>query len=378
MTRMPHRLALLFEYPTLNGGERSMLQALELIDPGEFEMIALAPSSGRLANALRAVSVQHVPFDQRDARNLRLPRVEVCQRLVATMHDTSPSLLHANSLSMGRLTGVASKHLTIPCTAHLRDIIGLSRAAINDLNRNRALIAVSQATRDFHVAQGLSAERTSVIVNGVDCERFRPRPKTQSLCRELNIPDASFVVLTVGQIGLRKGQDVLAAAAPAISKCVPYVEFVIVGERNSSKEETITYEANLKNAFARAGLGARLHVLGYRDDVDRLMNEADLLVHPAKQEPLGRVLLEAAASGLPIVATNVGGTAEIVADDLSARLVASNDQAELAGAVIELASDARLRARLAAAARQRVTDEFTPRAAAKHLTEVWRRAIEST
>lgn len=372
---MPQRLALLFEYPTLNGGERSILQAWESVDRGEFELIALAPGRGRLADALRDASLQHVPFEQRDACDRRLPREEVSQKLVETIRELSPSLLHANSLSMGRLTGAASGRLTIPCTAHLRDIIGLSRAAIDDLNRNQALIAVSQATRDFHVAQGLSAERLSVIVNGVDGDRFRPRPRTFALCRELNVSQASFIVLTVGQIGLRKGQDVLAAAAPAIAKHLPQIQFVIVGERNSAKDETIAYEANLQAEFARAGLGDRLHLLGYRDDVDRLMNEADLLVHPAKQEPLGRVLLEAAASELPIVATNVGGTAEILTDGVSGRLVAPKHPAELAGAVIELAGDECLRNRLAVAARRRVARDFTPRAAADKLMGVWRRAM---
>lgn len=372
---MPQRLALLFEYPTLNGGERSMLQALGLVDRREFEMIALAPASGRLADALRAASLRHVPFELRNARDVRLPREEVAGKLVETIRHLSPSLLHANSLSMGRLTGVTSEHLAIPCVAHLRDIIGLSRAAIGDLNRNRALIAVSQATRDFHVAQGLSAERTVVIVNGVDCDRFRPRPRTYALCRELNVPRASFIVLTIGQIGLRKGQNVLAAAATAIAERVPGIQFVIVGERNSSKDETVAYEANLNAEFARAGLGDRFHLLGYRDDVDRLMNEAALLVHPAKQEPLGRVLLEAAASGLPIVATNVGGTAEILTDGVSARLVVPNNHDQLASAVTELASDEPLRDRLSTSARQRVVSDFTPRAVADNLMNVWRKVI---
>lgn len=372
---MPRRIALLFEYPTLNGGERSMLQSLAAVDPREFEFVALAPASGRLAEALRAASIPHAPFEIRDPRGARLPREDACQRLVELTRELAPRLLHANSISMGRLTGAAATRLAIPCVAHLRDIIRLSRAAIDDLNRNRALIAVSQATRDFHVAQGLAAERTRVIFNGVDPQRFRPRPKTYALCDELEVPRASFLMLTIGQIGLRKGQDVLAAAAGAIAARVPRAQFIIVGQRHSSKAETIAYEARLTGEFARAGLGDRLHLLGYREDVPRLMNEADLLVHPAKQEPLGRVLLEAAASGLPIVATQVGGTEEILADGLSARLVPAGSAGNLAAAVSELASDEGLRQRLAAAARARVIRDFSPQANADRLADMWRLAI---
>lgn len=372
---MPRRIAVLFEYPTLNGGEYSMLQSLGLVDSRKFEVIALAPPAGRLADTLRSGSIRHVPFSMHDAQGFRVPRDVACQTLVESVRGLSPQLLHANSLSMGRLTGAAAPRLAIPCVAHLRDIIGLSRAAIDDLNQNRALIAVSRATRAFHVAQGLSAQRTQVVLNGVDPVRFRPRPKTGALCRELKIPVTSFIVLTVGQIGLRKGLEVLAGAAAAIAAQVPHVQFVIVGERHSAKDETIAYAANLTTEFARAGLDNRLHMLGYRNDVHRLMNEADLLAHPAKQEPLGRVILEAAASGLPIVATDVGGTTEIVSDGVSARLVAPRQHTALAGAVIELAGDKSLRDRLAAAARERVTNDFTPGAAADNLMKVWREAL---
>jgi len=371
---MTHRIALLFEYPTLNGGERSMLQALDLVDRRAFEIIALAPPHGRLAEALRDSSVKHVNFELRDDHGERFSRDAARETLVETIRDLAPDLLHANSLSMGRLTGAAADALRIPCVAHLRDIIRLSRAAIDDLNRNDLLVAVSHATREFHIAQKVSDARTRVLFNGVDSERFQPRARTHSLCRELKVPCTSFVVLTIGQLGLRKGQDVLAASAATIAKAVPNVQFVIVGERNSSKQESILYEANVKTAFSDAGLDQRLHLLGYREDVPRLMNEADLLVHPAKQEPLGRVLLEAAASGLPIVATGVGGTREIVADSESARLIAPNAPNALASAVIELASDRQLRERFSAAARQRVCQSFTPRAAADGLMGIWRGA----
>ena len=105
--------------------------------------------------------------------------------------------------------------------------------------------------------------------------------------------------------------------------------------------------------------------------MNRLMNEVDLLVHPAHQEPLGRVLLEAAASGLPIIATAVGGTEEILCDGESARLVASADPKSLAAAIIELHNDASQRLRYAAAARKRVETAFNARQAARELAAVW-------
>ena len=193
---------------------------------------------------------------------------------------------------------------------------------------------------------------------------------------ELGLPPSAFLVLTVGQIGLRKGQDVLADAAILLADIPPNdhsnIHFVVVGERNSNKQESIDFERNLAQRFAAAGMSDRLHLLGYRDDVPRLMNEADLLLHPAHQEPLGRVLLEAAASGLPIIATNVGGTPEILTDGVSARLVPPGDPQAMAVAIAELTSSPERSRELAVAARQRIVEQFTIDHATRELAAVWR------
>ena len=149
----------------------------------------------------------------------------------------------------------------------------------------------------------------------------------------------------------------------------------MIGERLSSKVESIEFERSLVERFDSSGLGDHLHLLGYRDDIDRLMNEADLLVHPAHQEPLGRVLLEAAASGLPIIATTVGGTEEILCNDESARLVMPADPESLANAIIELQTDPAKAQRFATAARMRIETEFNVTQAAQELADIWRNTV---
>ncbi|MGH7127811.1 MAG: glycosyltransferase family 4 protein [Planctomycetaceae bacterium] len=150
------------------------------------------------------------------------------------------------------------------------------------------------------------------------------------------------------------------------------MHWMLIGERHSTKPESIEFERHVLERFRTAGLGDRLHRLGYRDDVAWIMNEVDLLVHPARQEPLGRVLLEAAAAGLPIVATTVGGTEEILRDGESARLVPPDDPHSLAAAIIELHDDPHKRSRFAAAARARIETAFTIQQAADRLAAAWK------
>lgn len=368
------RIAILCEFPTVNGGERSLLTALTHLR-GAVEPVLLAPASGRLASLLRAHALPHFPFDVRDDAQRRKSSDRLLSELKTALVGLRPHLLHANSLSMSRLTGQAAAELNTPCCGHLRDILRLSSAAVHDLNRNQALFAVSRAVREFHVAQGCDPHRVQVQYNGVDLEQFRPSPdgaERAGVLHELQLADDAFLLCTIGQIGIRKGLDSLAAAAPRIARRIPQAHFLLVGERYSSKPEAVAFEQRLLESFAAAGLSSRLRLLGYREDVPRLLRAADLLIHPARQEPLGRVLLEAAASEVAIVATEVGGTSEILTDGVSAKLVPPDDPQALTQAIVDLHADPLLRRRVAVAARSAVGSRFSVQHRADELLARWR------
>ena len=372
---MPNVL-LLCEYPTISGGEQSMLTTLDRVRRAGIEAAVIAPPAGPLADALAAKGVEVLLFVFRDSTGNRLPQDRLRAELAQLLGRRRPDLLHANSLAMGRLSGPVATDLGLPSIAHLRDIIGLSAQAVADLNRHTRLLAVSEATRTFHVAQGLAAEKTHLLHNGVDLGRFQPRPKSGYLHRELGVVRETELVGTIGQVCLRKGQDAFVRAAAILAEKLPNVHFVIVGERWSDKPESRRFEQGLRDA-ATGKLADRLHFLGYRCDVDRLLNELCVLLHSARQEPLGRVLLEAAASGVPVVATDVGGTREIFPPHgEAARLVPSDDPGAMAAAVLELMGDEGLRARLGAAARRRAEEAFDAKHAVAGLVGHYRQVID--
>lgn len=349
----------LFEYPTLGGGERSLLAALPCLRNDGYRIQAIAPAAGPLQEALAERDIDVVPLEFRGAEGRRRPQDQLRSELRIAFEAIRPDLVHANSLAMGRLAGPVVQSLRLPCIAHLRDILKLSRRAIGDLNLVSRLLAVSAATRDFHIAQGLSAEKSQVLFNGVDLEQFQPRPKTGWLRVELNLPPKTRLVGAIGQLVLRKGHDVFARAAAQVAKKTSDVHFVIAGERYSGKAEALRHQEQLLQAFRSGPLKGRSHFLGQRPDVDRLLNEFDLLVHPSRQEPLGRVLLEAAASGTPIVATDVGGTREIFPPGAGAACLVPADEAEtLAQCISELLADPQRCMRLGAAARRRAQSSF--------------------
>jgi glycosyltransferase involved in cell wall biosynthesis len=212
-----------------------------------------------------------------------------------------------------------------------------------------------------------------VIHNGVDLDEFCPREATGYLHAELGIPAGAPLVATIGQIGLRKGVDVVLAAA----RRVPGVHWLVVGERTSEKEESRQFEERLHTMARETNLAGRVHFLGTRSDMPDLMNECALLVHAARQEPLGRVLLEAAACGLPVVATDVGGTREIFPLEADgAVLVAPDDGDALAKAIESLLDEPGRRTELGQAARRRAESAFDVRQAAAGLIDLYRSVLD--
>ncbi|MCF7976261.1 MAG: glycosyltransferase family 4 protein [Phycisphaerae bacterium] len=362
---------MFFEYGTLNGGEFSLLAMLETLGQTEFEFVAAAPQTGMLTERLTQQGIQVLPLMLRDSHDHKRPMDQVTAHLMDLVSRVSPDLVHANSLAMARMVGRIAPHLPMPCTGHLRDIIKLNKTAMADLNQNAGLVAVSQATREFHVNQGMASGKVQVIHNAVDTDLFCPTPATGSLKRELGLPQSAVLLANIGQICLRKGQTLLAQVVVSLARDFPEINALFVGERHSQKQESVEYEETILQIFHGAGMEDRLFCVGFRKDIPALLNDVDLLVHTAHQEPLGRVLLEAAASAKAIVATNVGGTEEILTHQVSALLVPPNDLEALTTAIRRMLTDHELRHRLGQQARAVAIERFSLPQAAEKLSLFW-------
>ncbi len=373
----PLRIAVLCEFGTLHGGEYSLLAALQALAP-QVTPVLLAPGHGPLSEELDRLGIERIAFSVRHSDGTRRASSELTAELNTLLRQIHPDLLHGNSLSMGRLIGETELSKTWPTSAHLRDIMRLSRRAVMRLCQNHCLLAVSEATRDYHVQQGVRPELCHVLYNGIDHELFRPvetREARQALRREFGFGEEHFLILTIGQISLRKGHDVLAQAAPAIVQAIPETQFVVIGSRISSKQESREFDRRIDASFEAAGLSSRLHRIGWSHRIADWLRCTDVLVHPAHQEPLGRVLLEAASTQTPIVATHVGGTPEILTDGLSGLLFPAGAARALADCVIRLHRDPQLREQLGQSARKTILARFDIQERAEELLSHWKQTI---
>lgn len=353
-----------------------MLATLPAIAADGFDILVAAPPHGPLADELSRRGISQLTWRTHDERGKRFPLSQLRADLANLVRQVVPDLVHANSLSTARVSGPVAVECGVRSIGHLRDILKLAAQATEDLNAHTRVLAVSHATRDFHVAQGLTAAKCNVVHNGVDLTEFSPRRSTGYLHRELKLPSHAQCTAIIGQIGLRKGTDTAIQAAQQIAAEFPKLHWCIVGERTSNKDESRQFEATLRSMATEAPLSGRIHFLGNRIDVPALLAECELLVHTARQEPLGRVLLEAAASGMAIVATDVGGTREIFPTDAEAAvLIPPDDPHALASAIRDVLHDDGRRRALGVAARHRAESAFDIRNTAANLIAQYRTVL---
>lgn len=224
-------------------------------------------------------------------------------------------------------------------------------------------IAVSQAIAErLTETLGWPQSKIEVIRNGVVLDRLQRPPN--STMRERLAGDAERpVVLTVARLDPQKGLDVLVAAAAEM----PDARFVVAGEGRQ--------RGRLEADAQRLGLRDRIVFLGHRTDVPDLLAASDLFVLPSLYEGSSLAVLEAMASGKPIISTAVGGTDELLLHGESGLLVPARDAGALASAIQTALSDPSLRNRLGAAARERAANHFSAAAASKSVTALCEKVV---
>ncbi|MEC7564948.1 MAG: glycosyltransferase family 4 protein [Planctomycetota bacterium] len=367
-------VAYLCEYTTLNGGENSLLAFLAGVQD-RIRATILCPETGPLADELRIRGLEHIPLEFHQSNGTRKPPELLVDEVVQTVRKLKVDLVHANSLSMCRLLGLSAGHLPCPTVGHIRDIMQVSAKVVSDLNQLDQLIAVSEAARVAFIEQGVSADRVSRIYNGVDIHRFQAKiPRPDSWRRKLNLPRHARLIGGVGQIGLRKGWCYLCDAVEPLMATFPDLHVLIAGERYSQKPESQQYESDLRQRAMSGPLAGHLHMPGYVSNMPALLQELDVLAHAALQEPLGRVLLEAAASSLPVVATEVGGTPEIFTST-GAWLVPPHESKRLSEALMQSLISPAIADSKAKIARRRIEEHFNLSHFQEKTVQIYRKCL---
>lgn len=251
----------------------------------------------------------------------------------------------------------------------------LGRVNLNVLSRASRVIAVSEAVaRSLRAQGGFDAEKIRVVTNGVDLRRFdEARANFEREEAERGTIRTPLRVGIVGELSEVKGQECFVRAAALLDKEFgDSVEFLVVGEDESRSGE---YGARLRRLVAELRLTESVRLLGRREEIAPLIASLDVLVSASRTESFGMVLAEAAACGVPAVATATEGAREIVDDGVTGLLVPIDDVRALASSVASLLKDESLRRALGSRARESARARFGLERMAAETERVYEEAL---
>ncbi len=308
----------------LYGGARQVAYLLDGLErfPGEHALVCAKASA--IASAIRNPAVAVYPLAIHGDLDVRF-----IGRLRRIIRQVRPDLLHVHSRRGDFLSALAGRLEHLP-VVHSRRVDNpprwLDRWVKFPLFDQ--LIVISAGIGGVLSRAGLSEPRLLCIPSGVDTEHYRPGGDRSWFQHEFGVAQGAPVIAVVAQLIERKGHKVLFAALAPVLQRHPDVRVLIFGQGPLAKE--------LGRHVRALGLEHAVRFQGYRQDMPRVMPCLDLIVHPAWMEGLGVALLEAAACGVPIIATRVGGIAEIVQDGVNGFLIEPGDSGQLTQAIDRL------------------------------------------
>jgi len=373
---VPRRILYLHATSEIGGSDISLLRIVEGLDRRRFEPSVVLPANGPLVASLRArgCPVAIVPamrkltsrrggsYLARYAANY--PRAAATLARVARREGAA--IIHTNTIH--NLYGFAAARLArVPHVWHVREIVWQSESlrrveAFLATRFSDRIIVTSDAVADamFHSRNGARPPHVRKVPNGVDVDCFHPSNDGSSVRTELEIARDAPLVGIVCRLDVWKGVDTFLRAVRICRAARPEARYVVVGGPIEGVE---AYADELRVLADTLGVADVVRFTGWRfppDEMPQVHAALDVCVLASRQpEPFGLVVLEAMATGRPVVATNHGGPREICVHEQTGLLVPPDDPPRMASAILRLLADpARARA-MGAAGRQRVETHFT-------------------
>lgn len=276
-------------------------------------------------------------------------------RMRRHLRELQPDLAILHTGRASWLGGLACKLAGIPaiCVRRMdRRVKRSLRTTWIHQSWTQRTVAVSPAVLDCLTAGGVPAQRIVMIADAVDPERLQPQRSAAEVREAQGLEPGRLLLLVLASLDRRKGIDVLLEALSQAAQQLPSPAPMLWVAGNGPEREA------LHEQCARLGLQDRVRFLGRREDAPDLLGACDVFLLPSRREGLGVAALEAMAVGKPVVASNVGGLGQAVAQDRTGLLVPAEDVTALGNAIARVLEDDELRARLGAAGPAHIAEHY--------------------
>lgn len=329
-----------------------------------YEVVGMS-APGPFVPRIEARGVEHVALSNATRAMDLGSDARALVELLRLFRRRRPDIVHTHNPKTGvygriaaRLAGVGAVVNTVHGLYASPDDSLPRRAVVYTAERIAASCSGAELVQnpdDLNVLRSLRVpqRRLRLLGNGIDLGRFRPDAEVRSDVRtELGLGPADVVVGAVGRLVLEKGFRELFAAWRLVHADAPHARLLVVGPHEPDKADGLGMDE------IRAAEESGIVFLGMRDDMERLYNAFDAYVLLSHREGFPRSAMEAAASGLPVVATDIRGCREVVVDRVTGRLVPARDAAAAAAALLDVVTDESGRRSMARAALHRAREQF--------------------
>jgi glycosyltransferase involved in cell wall biosynthesis len=364
---------------TLGGSSENTIASCVALDRAGYDCLlatSFRESDGSsLADARRrGCRVVDIPALGREVAPLA--DLTALAELVRLIRRERPAIVHTHTSKAGFIGRLAAVIARVPAVIHqphghiFYGYFSPRRTAVfTTLERWAArwtdrIITLTDRGTDEHLARDIGcAEQYVAVPSGVPTDELRAAAPPRGGARaRLGLDPDAFVVVGLGRLVPIKGFDLLARALPAVVAQIPSARVLLVGDGAE--------RAYLGAIASSMGVTERLQMTGETEDMTSYLAAADVVAVPSRNEGMGRVIVEAMALGLPVVATAVGGIPDVVTDGECGRLVEPEDVDALGAALIELGRDPALRRKLGEAAVRRA-EAFSTAVASEKLLAVY-------
>lgn len=376
----PPLIAHVIHHLGTGGMENGLVNLINHMPPGRYRhaIICLQGSTG-FRQRIRRDDVEIYDVAQRDGHDLG-----AYWRLYKILRGLQPDILHTRNLSAleSQMVGAAARIRARVHGEHGRDVYDLHGKSrkYNLLRRvMQALvghyIAVSRDLADWLVETvGVPRRKVTQIYNGVDSVKFHPQSGARAAIGPSGFAgDGAIVIGSVGRLARVKDYPTLLRAFHRLLAMHPAsgapLRLVLVGDGPT--------RAACEHLVETLGLRAQVWLAGDRDDVPELMRGMDLFVLPSLGEGISNTILEAMASGLPVIATAVGGNPELVLPGQTGTLVPPADAEQMAQALLDFANDPARMRQAGKLARAEVEKRFSMEAMVEGYLRVYDQALKT-
>ena len=330
-----------------------------------YEVVGVSAAGPHVAN-LNAAGIRHIPVDSLTRAPSLRADVKAFVALVRLLRRERPQVLHTHNPKPGVLGRIAGRLARVPVVVNTQH--GLYAQPTDSWKRRLPVYTLERVAAAFGHAElvqnpedaatlvrrlRVPRRKVSVLGNGIDLTRFDGSRAARARTRaEWGVADGTVLVGVVGRLVREKGLAEIVASAGALRDHQPPITVVVVGPADPDKADGF-------DATALAAAGAQgVRFVGRRDDMPECYSAMDIFLTATHREGFPRAAMEASASGLPVIATDIRGCRQVVVDGETGLLVPVRDPEALATAVARLAADEPTRGRMGEAGALRAAAEF--------------------